>query len=182
MMIADLPPNLPEPVICCIEATQDYGLPPAVVLSVAQAEDGQAGLWVENGNKTYDVGVMQFNTAYLKTLKPYGITPEAVEASGCYPYKLAAWRIAGHLKNDKGDYWSRVANYHSRSPALNLKYQSRLLNFFGAWMKWFKDPSSPLPWTGKKALNGQRKIVTRKTVKPEKPILSFEDYLKSKGF
>ena len=162
MMIADLPPNLPEPVICCIEAAQDYGLPPAVVLSVAQAEDGQAGLWVENGNKTYD--------------------PEAVEASGCYPYKLAAWRIAGHLKNDKGDYWSKVANYHSRTPALNLKYQSRLLNFFGAWMKWFKDPSSPLPWTGKKALNGQRKIITRKTVKPEKPILSFEDYLKSKGF
>ena len=182
MFVADLPPNLPEPVACCIEAAQDYGLPPAVVLSVAQAEDGQAGLWVKNGNKTFDVGAMQFNTAYLDSLKQYGITPEAVEVSGCYPYKLAAWRIAGHLKNDKGDYWSRVANYHSRTPALNLKYQARLLDFFKAWTNWFNNPSAPLPWVGKKALKESRTVISRKAVKPEKPILSFEDYLKSKGF
>ena len=174
-MIADLPPNLPEPIVCCIEAAQDYGLPPAVVLSVAQAENGQAGVWVKNGNQTYDVGPMQFNTAYLKTLNEYGITAEAVEGSGCYPYQLAAWRIAVH-------YWTKVANYHSRTPDLNLKYQARLLDFYQSWSRWLENPSAPLPWVGKKGLSGKRKIVTRQSAKPAKPILSFEDYLRSKGF
>ncbi|WP_256210550.1 hypothetical protein [Nitrosospira multiformis] len=41
-------------------------------------------------NDTYDVGPMQFNTAYLSDLAKYGITPEHVAQQGCYSYALAA--------------------------------------------------------------------------------------------
>jgi len=50
---------------------------------------------------------MQFNTAYLKTLGRYGISPEDVARAGCYAYNLAAWRIRGHLIRDQGDIWTR---------------------------------------------------------------------------
>lgn len=181
-MVTDLPPNLPGPVICSIQAAQEYGLPAAVLLSVAQAENGQVGLWVQNSNKSFDVGIMQFNTAYLASLKDYGITPEAVEVSGCYPFQLAAWRIANHLKNDNGDYWSKVANYHSKTPELNLKYRTRLLGFYKGWTEWLNNPSSPLPWRIKIENSTSRKVVLKKESKTKTSILSFEDYLHSKGY
>lgn len=179
-MVADLPPDLPEPILCCIEAAAEYHIPKEVVLAVAQAENGQVGLWKQNSNKTFDVGVMQFNTGYLATLKQHGITPELVETSGCYPYRLAAWRIQQHLLNDPGDYWSRVANYHSRTPKFNQRYQTVLVNFYNDWLVWFKDPSKPLPWAIKNPLKDGRKIITNQSSHPLP--MSFEDYLKTKGF
>ena len=74
---------------------------------------------MRNANDTYDVGPMQFNTAYLSGLAKYGIRPEHVAQSGCYSYVLAAWRIHMHIRNDRGDLWTKVANYHSYTPHLN---------------------------------------------------------------
>ncbi|WP_407238550.1 hypothetical protein [Escherichia coli] len=70
------------------------------MLAVAEKEGGSTGLENKNRNSngTYDVGRMQFNTAYLKDLEKYGITAEDVAQRSCYSYDLAAWRIRGHIK------------------------------------------------------------------------------------
>ncbi len=98
------------------------------MLAVAEKEGGKPGQWVRNSNGTYDVGYMQFNTAYLKSLKKYGIEAKHVAAGGCYSYDLAAWRISAHLRDgQKGDMWTRVANYHSTTPKFNGRYKADLI-------------------------------------------------------
>ncbi len=96
-MAALAPPDLQTRIVCSISAAQSFGLPPSVVLAVAQIEGGRPGLTRRNANGTYDLGPMQLNTAWLAELRPYGVNPRWALASGCYPYHLAAWRIRGHL-------------------------------------------------------------------------------------
>jgi len=93
MISADLPPQDQEWVVCSITAAVRYEVPANIVLAVVEKEGGRPGQRVRNPNGTYDVGPLQFNTAYLKELRPYGITAADVEQSGCYPYALAAWRL-----------------------------------------------------------------------------------------
>ena len=91
-------------------------------------EGGKAGSKVKNKNGTYDLGFMQFNTAYLKTLHKYGITDLDVLGNTCYPFHLAAWRISQHLQEQNNDdLLTKVANYHSRTDTFNTKYQQKLL-------------------------------------------------------
>lgn len=138
--IADVPPPvLSEPIACSIMAAIKYELPVNVVLAVAGQEGGKPGQWVRNKNGTYDVGPMQFNTVYLKDLARYGIKPADVEQGGCYSYDLAAWRIRGHVRNDHGDLWTRVANYHSRTPAINARYRQSIMRRAVYWADWLDE-------------------------------------------
>jgi len=102
-------------------------------------EGGKAGQWVSNRNGTHDVGSMQFNTAYLGDLARYGITSNDVAQPGCYPYDLAAWRIRLHIKQDKGDLWTKAANYHSRTPKVNAKYRADLMAKAAKWADWLEN-------------------------------------------
>lgn len=53
-----------------------------------------------------------------------------------FSYQLAAWRIRRHLRKDKGDIWTRVANYHSRTPLFNQRYRVQLIRRASAWEQW----------------------------------------------
>ena len=132
------PPDVQTRIVCSISAAQHFGLPPSVLLAVAQIEGGRPGQAVRNTNGTYDLGPMQLNTAWLAQLRPYGIDPRWAMADGCYPYQLAAWRIRAHLVQDSGDYWSRVANYHSRTPSYNAPYRAQLIVSAGRWQDWLQ--------------------------------------------
>lgn len=132
------PPDVQARIVCSIAAAQRFGLPPSVMLAVAQIEGGRPGQAVRNTNGTYDLGPMQLNTAWLATLRPYGVDPRWALAGGCYPYQLAAWRIRGHLVRDGGDYWTRVANYHSRTPAQNRPYRAQVIVSAGRWDVWLQ--------------------------------------------
>ena len=134
--LPSLPPGQQEMVICAIGAGLAYEVPVNIVLAVAEQEAGRAGQWNRNSNGSYDVGTMQFNTSYLSGLRRYGITADAVAAPGCYPYRLAAWRLRGHLKNDQGDVWTRAANYHSRTPRYNARYRHQIRSKASTWARW----------------------------------------------
>ncbi len=135
-MVADLPPQDQERIVCSITAAVTYEVPANIVLAVAEQEGGKPGQWIRNPNGTYDVGPLQFNTAYLKELKSYGITAVDVEQSGCYPYELAAWRLRSHILHDRGDLWTRVANYHSRTPSRNARYRMSVMRKATKWADW----------------------------------------------
>ncbi len=133
--------------MCSIAAATRYQIPANIVLAVAEREGGQPGQWVRNSNGSHDVGAMQFNTAYLRELGRYGITPEDVAARGCYPYSLAAWRLRRHIKYDRGDLWSRVANYHSRTPQFNAVYRADLIRRAVKWADWLDMRFTTVTWT-----------------------------------
>ena len=127
-MQADSPSYyLQERIECSIQAANHYHIPALVLLAVADQEGGKPGQMVRNSNGTYDYGVMQINTVSLADLRRFGINENHVLAKGCYPYYLAAWRLAGHIQNDHGDIWQRAANYHSRTPYFNRVYRASLL-------------------------------------------------------
>lgn len=135
--IANLQPDeIKERVVCSVVAAVKYDVPANIVLAVAEVENGKPGQYVQNTNGTYDVGPMQFNTDYLAELAKYGITPEDVANTGCYPYELAAWRLRGHIRDDAGDLWTRAANYHSRTPKYNAIYRAKLIRAAGKWADW----------------------------------------------
>ena len=140
-MIAS-PPQIVAPaaerVTCSIGAALRYRIPANVILAVAEQEGGRPGQWVANSNGTYDVGTLQFNTTYLRSLARYGIGPEQVGRPGCYPYHLAAWRLRQHLLHDGGDVWTRAANYHSRAPKLNAGYRASIMWRGARWASWLK--------------------------------------------
>ena len=125
--------------MCSIAAAIKYEIPANIVLAIAEKEGGKPGQWVRNSNGTHDIGSMQFNTAYLRDLSKYGITPEHVANPGCYSYDLAAWRVRLHIKNDKGDIWTKAANYHSRTPKYNAKYRADLITKSVKWANLLED-------------------------------------------
>lgn len=132
------PPQIQERVVCSIAAAIKYEIPANILLAVAEKEGGKPGRWVRNSNGTYDVGPLQFNTAYLKDLARYGITANEVAASGCYAYDLAAWRLRMHIRHDPGDLWTKVANYHSRTPRYNTVYRADLIRKATQWANWLE--------------------------------------------
>jgi hypothetical protein len=136
MASADLPTLPAASIYCSVAAAARYNIPAAMMLAVAEQEGGRPGLWRANANGTSDVGPMQFNTAYLKTLSKYGIGPGAVAMNGCYSFDLAAWRIKRHLVLDQGDLWQRAANYHSRTPRYNARYRLMLISRGSYWADW----------------------------------------------
>lgn len=140
MTYLDVPPAQVERVVCSITAAIKYQVPANIMLAVAEKEGGRSGLENNklNSNGTYDVGRMQFNTAYLKDLEKYGITAADVAQPGCYSYDLAAWRIRGHIKNDKGDIWTKAANYHSKTPRFNKVYRADLIKKSAKWQTWIE--------------------------------------------
>ncbi|KGK67403.1 transglycosylase SLT domain-containing protein [Xanthomonas citri] len=135
---ADLPPQLQERVVCSITAAVKYEVPVNIVLAVAEKEGGKPGQWVRNSNGTHDVGPMQFNTAYLGDLARYGIRANDVAAAGCYSFDLAAWRLRMHIRNDKGDLWTKAANYHSRTSQYNAVYRADLMRKASKWADWLE--------------------------------------------
>ena len=134
----DLPPVYEERVICCIGASLEYYVPVDVLLAVAELENGKVGTVSRNRNGTYDIGPMQFNSSYLAELRQFGIAPEDVNTQGCYPYRLAAWRIKNHIENDQGDIWTKAANYHSKTPVYNARYRSNLIAAARRWAGWLQ--------------------------------------------
>ena len=134
----EIPPQIQERIICSISSAVKYQVPANIVLAVAEKEAGKPGQWVRNSNGTHDVGSMQFNTAYLGELARYGITANDVAASGCYSFDLAAWRLRKHIRNDKGDLWTRAANYHSRTYRYNVVYRADLMVKAVKWADWLE--------------------------------------------
>lgn len=132
----DLPPLQQERIVCSITAAIKYQVPANIMLAIAEKEGGRPGMLVANKNGTYDIGPMQFNSAYLLELRQYGITPADVAMKGCYPYDLAAWRLRQHLLYDTGNLWSRAANYHSRTTQYNLSYRVDLIKKGYKWALW----------------------------------------------
>ncbi|HDX2569693.1 muramidase [Pseudomonas aeruginosa] len=156
-LFPDLSEQMEERVVCSVSAAAKYEIPANILLAIREKEGGKPGQWVKNTNGTYDVGELQFNTAYLGDLAKYGITAQDVAAAGCYPYDLAAWRLRGHIRNDRGDLWTRAANYHSRTPSKNAIYRADLMAKADKWAKWLDarfvtvnyGPSSPAQPAGK---------------------------------
>ena len=119
------------PVECINQAAITYYVPAQVIVSVLNVEGGTVGMAKPNTNGTYDYGPMQINSIWLPKIAPYGYTREQIQYDPCINVMVGAWilsnKIAETLADAEGGYWQGVAGYHSRTPNLNERYQSKVL-------------------------------------------------------
>lgn len=112
------------PLECINQAAARFHLPAVMIISIMKIENGRNGMAIKNKNGTYDLGVMQVNTSWLKTLARYGITRESLQYDPCVNVHTGAWILAKGLA--QGDGWQGVGNYHSATPLHNERYRMKV--------------------------------------------------------
>ena len=111
---------------CLADCSRRFEVPIAMLLMVMDQEQGQVGMSMKNKNGTRDLGPMQINTLWLKSLAALGISESLVRDDGCVNLAVGAWILRGHLKRTN-DFKAAVSDYHSRKKALGRKYLGNVL-------------------------------------------------------
>jgi len=134
----------PATVDCVIEAANKQDVPANILLALASMEGGKNGQLSEpNSNGTVDISHFQINSGNWEKGGEFvnypEITKEAVQWRGCYNAELAAWLLHKRLDESTGqDFWTRAANYHSKTPKFNTVYRSKLIPLAIQWGKWLQ--------------------------------------------
>jgi hypothetical protein len=130
----------PATVQCVVEAAVKRGVPANVLLAVASIEHGKNGQMVRNANGSYDISHFQINTSTFRAeLQPYGVKLEDLQWRGCYNAEIAGFLLAKRLNEPgTGDFWTKAANYHSKTPKYNLIYRTKLIQLSTEWANWLR--------------------------------------------
>jgi hypothetical protein len=133
----------PATIECVVEAANKQDVPANVLLAFASIESGKNGQLVVNKNGTIDISHFQINSSNWLPGGAFAhypsITKDDVQWRGCYNAELAAWLLHKHLTEDTDtDFWTRAANYHSRTPEYNAVYRGKLIPLSIRWGKWLQ--------------------------------------------
>jgi hypothetical protein len=133
----------PADIDCVVQAAQRQGVPANVLLAISSKESGKNGQSVSNSNGTFDLGHFQINTTHWGPKGVFAsypaITKSDVAWRGCYNAELAAWLLRQKLAENNGqDFWTRAANYHSRTRKYNDIYKKDLIPLAVKWGKYLE--------------------------------------------
>lgn len=132
----------PASIECVIEAARRQGVPANILLSLASLESGKNGQRVTNTNGSTDIGHFQINTINWNDGKFAGlleISENDVALRGCYNAELAAWILKSRINESNGqDFWTKVANYHSKTKKYNDIYKAKLMPLAVRWGNWLE--------------------------------------------
>lgn len=130
----------PATIECVLKAANRQQVPANVLLAISSIESGKNGQFVKNKNGSLDLGHFQINTVHWNNngiLSQLGINKEDVLWRGCYNAEVAAYLLRLALSDNKTqDFWTRAANYHSKSPLANRRYRSKLIPLAQDWAKY----------------------------------------------
>ena len=127
----------PANIECVIKAANRQAIPANVLLAIYSIEAGKNGQSVKNSNGSSDLGHFQINTIHWKPngiLTKLNIRREDVQWKGCYNAEVAAYLVRLAInENSQQDYWTRVANYHSKTFSANNNYRAKLIPLAQNW-------------------------------------------------
>ena len=112
---------------CFNLAADQYKIPAKLLKAIAITETklDQYAINV-NTNKSYDIGLMQINSTWLKKLNRVGIT-QADLLDGCKNIQIGAWILASNIKqygfNNKA-----IGAYNSQTAVNQERYARRVLS------------------------------------------------------
>lgn len=125
-------PITPE---CSSAVSSKYMIPMEILAAIRLAEGGRPGQIVHNKNGTVDAGPMQINSSNWKKInKKLGISPIEIRYNGCKNFEAGAYLVREHLDENQSKItgWPTlievVANYHSKTPKHNQRYQTIIRN------------------------------------------------------
>lgn len=97
---------------CFIDAGLRYSVSPLLLRAIARQESSfRPDAIGKNTNGTHDIGIMQINSWWLKTLRPAGID-ESKLMDPCLNIHVGAWILANEIARH-GLTWTAVGAYHS---------------------------------------------------------------------
>lgn len=112
-------------------AAQYYEIPNAALYGIYSVEQGRIGTVSRmNDNGTYDIGPMQINSIWIPKLsEEWGVSEHEaflmLRDDPCSNVYASGWILQDHLIRE-GDVMTAIGHYHSRTPALAAKYQSKV--------------------------------------------------------
>jgi len=113
---------------CFQEAGERFGVPPALLMAIAKVESNfNPKAYNINRNGSMDHGLMQINSRWLNTLKPYGLTLEWLY-DPCVSCMVAAWILKTNLEQygiaswDDPRAWKAVGAYNAKTTAKKSRY------------------------------------------------------------
>ena len=118
---------LPAKSATCFEhASQRYGVPANLLKAIAlQESSGRAHAFNRNPNGTFDMGMMQINSAWLPTLARHGIQPQHLW-DPCVSTLVGAWILANNFAR-LGYNTQGLGAYNAASPHKRERYARQVL-------------------------------------------------------
>ena len=110
---------------CFDEAARRYHVPVELLKAISMVESrGDPNARNYNTNGSYDIGHMQINSWWLKTLEQYGITEETL-LEPCVNTNIGAWVLAQNIAR-YGLTWNAVGAYNAASDSKRLVYARKV--------------------------------------------------------
>jgi hypothetical protein len=127
---------------CWDEAAQRYGVPAELLYAVARAESNLNPKAINRSHLqrtgSYDIGLMQINSAHLRTLARYGIQ-ESDLYDPCTNLHVGAWLLADSFSR-RGVSWDAVGAYNAACSQLKDEACNRARAKY-AWRVYQRLPS-----------------------------------------
>ncbi len=118
------------PIVCINEAAETYAVPAELILAIIFVEGGQNGIAMPNTNGTFDYGVMQINSSWLKSVKQFDVTAYNLQFDACKNVMVGTWILKQSIESNK-NLMTAIGNYHSHTPTLNQEYAQKVLFIYG---------------------------------------------------
>ncbi len=112
-LLALLGTAAPAQAYCFKEAAARYHVSATLLMAIAKTESGfNARAINRNSNGSYDIGVMQINSAHLPALRQYGISERVLFDQPCANVNVGAWILARNMAQF-GNTWKSVGAYNT---------------------------------------------------------------------
>jgi soluble lytic murein transglycosylase-like protein len=134
-----LPPYGPIDAVaaqCIVQASSRYEVPELLLHAVIRKEGGRMGRYSKNKNGSFDFGLAQINTVWLKQFATYGITPAHLLNDTCVNVSASAYVLKYNWLRQK-DWFKAIVAYNignnNGTPnryAIGYKYAADVLYYW----------------------------------------------------
>ncbi|RAR50487.1 UNVERIFIED_CONTAM: transglycosylase-like protein with SLT domain [Acidovorax defluvii] len=119
---------------CFDEAARRYHVPVELLKAISKVEsNGNPNARNVNKNGSYDIGHMQINSWWLRTLDRYGIDEKTL-LDPCINTNIGAWVLAQNIAR-YGLTWNAVGAYNAATESKRLVYARKVARALGAKRK-----------------------------------------------
>jgi len=107
---------------CLDDAALYHGVHPALARAIALQESQMHPevISAPNSNGSYDIGLMQINSAWLPKLARWGISKSDL-LNGCVNAYVGTWILSQNIER-LGQTWDAIGAYNANSPEKRLVY------------------------------------------------------------
>lgn len=111
--------------VCWNQAEARYGVPASLLVAIAKVESRfNPRALGKNDNGSYDIGLMQINSGWLKKLGQYNISENDLY-DPCTNIMVGAWILSDNI-NRLGYNWNAVGAYNAKTISKREKYARKV--------------------------------------------------------